>query len=156
MSLTKLSLAGKNEIIPGQGKLVTSRLGTGKRLTIFLQCMMYFIYVPMQRGQLVQWVPSIIRLKKSGKLADITASYYQCSSGLANSLFLTETLLVFFMCTCEIWCLWWRSGFGLSEPYRPSYSMVSLQNSENDFPQNAPKGGGGSETPRTLRARRVF
>jgi hypothetical protein len=36
MSLTKLSLAGKNFIISGQGDwLVTSRLGTGKSLIFF-------------------------------------------------------------------------------------------------------------------------
>jgi hypothetical protein len=33
MSLTKLSLAGNNFIIPGQGEL--SRLGTGKSITFF-------------------------------------------------------------------------------------------------------------------------
>jgi hypothetical protein len=33
MSLTKLSLAGNNKIIHGQG--VTSRLGSGKSLTFF-------------------------------------------------------------------------------------------------------------------------
>ncbi len=35
MSLTKLSLGGKNQIIPAQEEFVTSRLGTGKRLTLF-------------------------------------------------------------------------------------------------------------------------
>jgi hypothetical protein len=37
MSVTKLSLAGKNSIISGQGRVwpVTPRLGTGKSLTFF-------------------------------------------------------------------------------------------------------------------------
>ncbi len=42
MSLTKLSLARNNKIIPGQGEwLVTSRLGTGKSLTFFYSDSLY-------------------------------------------------------------------------------------------------------------------
>jgi hypothetical protein len=41
--LTKLSLAGQNSIILGQGRVwsVTPRLGTGIIVKIFLQCMPY-------------------------------------------------------------------------------------------------------------------
>jgi hypothetical protein len=47
MSLTKLSLAGKNFIIPPSVRvlLLASRLGTGKSLTFFtvyMQCKQYF------------------------------------------------------------------------------------------------------------------
>jgi hypothetical protein len=40
MSLTKLSLGGNNKIFSHLGKvwLVTSRLGMGKSVTFFLQC----------------------------------------------------------------------------------------------------------------------
>jgi hypothetical protein len=40
MSLTKLSLAGNILIIPGNGAVwfVTSRLGTGNSVNLFLQC----------------------------------------------------------------------------------------------------------------------
>ncbi len=59
MSLTKLSLARNNRIIPLQGEfggLVTSRLGTGKRITFFV----LYGTVLYKRSFLSQFIGSLV------------------------------------------------------------------------------------------------
>jgi hypothetical protein len=47
MSLTKISLARNNLIIPVRESLISDRLGTGKQQTFFLQCIQYFVYTTL-------------------------------------------------------------------------------------------------------------